>query len=324
MKRLFLVFLVVIAGCTTTEKTFQDIDVQGHRGCRGIMPENTIPGFLKAMDLGVNTLEMDLAVTADSLVIVSHEPFFNEEISTDSTGKTVTEDMQLFHNIYRITYEQVKKFDVGLKDHPRFPDQKKMAVTKPLLSEVLDTVDAYANTKDLPLQNFNIEIKSRLDTDNIYHPSVQQFSDLVYQVISEKVDWSRVTIQSFDFRVLQYFKKTYPEVKLALLIENTLDWKTNIDSLGFDPDIYSSYYLLLSSKIIEQQRQAGNENFNATDEEVDEMILEFEKNESIIPDLQAKGVQVVPWTVNDRSHMDKLLELGVDGLITDYPNRLNQ
>ena len=123
----------------------------------------------------------------------------------------------------------------------------------------------------------------------LFHPKPADFSDLVYNLIDRKISWNQVTIQSFDFRVLQYFNKTYPNVQLALLIENEMEWKFNIDSLGFTPAIYSCNYMLLSRNIIEE--------------------------------MQSEGMAVIPWTVNEREDMDQLLKWGVDGIITDYPNR---
>ncbi len=289
MKNPYLFALIILMSCSKTPKTFEDIDLQGHRGARGLMPENTIPGFIHAIDLGVNTLEMDLAITADSQVLVSHEPYMNAEIAIDSNNYRFPDEDAMKYNIYKMTYEQVAKFDVGLRIHPRFPEQKKMAVSKPLLKDVIDAVESYLTDKSLPLVNYNLEIKSREDADNIYHPSVPKFSNLVYDLVNENLDWSRVTIQSFDFRVLQYFNNNYPNVTLALLIENDLYWNENIDSLGFMPEIYSCDYMLLSSEVVKE--------------------------------LQNAGMKVIPWTVNERPDMDRLLEWGVDGIITDYPNR---
>ncbi len=117
-------------------------DIDGHRGCRGLMPENTIPAMLKAIDLGVNTLEMDVVITADDKVVVSHEPFFNHEITTLPSGKTFEEKDEKQYNIYRMTYDSVLKYDVGIKPHPRFPLQQKMNVQKPLLSVLIDSMEA--------------------------------------------------------------------------------------------------------------------------------------------------------------------------------------
>ncbi len=289
MKKCLILFLLAAMACSEKPKTFADIDLQGHRGARGLMPENTIPAFIKALELGVNTLEMDLVITADSQVLVSHEPFMSAEICMDSTGFRFPEELQKKYNIYEMTYDQVKEFDCGLRLHPRFPTQVKISASKPLLKEVIDAVNAYTKDKGTPGPRYNLEIKSQKETDGKYHPAVSVFSDLVYEVVDKKVDWEKVTIQSFDFRVLQYYKEKYPEVVLALLIENTLSWTENIDSLGFTPTIYSCDYKLLSS--------------------------------ATVTEIQEAGMQVIPWTVNERADMDKLLEWGVDGIITDYPDR---
>ena len=288
INRYLLISLIAIVSCQP-KRTFQDIDLQGHRGARGLWPENTIPGFLNVLDLGVNTLEMDLAVSADGQLIVSHEPYFSAEICLDRNGNEIPEDQQLGYNIYKMTYDQVAEFDCGSKIHPRFPDQEKISTIKPRLVDVIHEVEAFLADKKLPKVNYNIEIKSSVPSDNLYHPTPAVFSDMVYQLLSLKLDWSRVTIQSFDFRVLQYFHQTYPDVTLALLIENELPWKTNIDSLGFTPQIYSCDYNLLTQEVVTE--------------------------------LQAEKMKVIPWTVNERSDMDRLLEWGVDGIITDYPNR---
>ncbi|MFO0414793.1 MAG: glycerophosphodiester phosphodiesterase family protein, partial [Bacteroidota bacterium] len=112
-------------------------DLQGHRGCRGLMPENTIPAMLHAMDLGVTTLELDVVISADGKVVVSHEPWMSSEIATKEDGKQVIHAEEKNLNLFRMNYTEIQKFDVGLKPHPRFPDQKKMKVVKPLLTDVI-------------------------------------------------------------------------------------------------------------------------------------------------------------------------------------------
>src|SRR6185436_12863608 len=112
-------------------------DKQGHRGCRGLFPENTIPAMKNALDLGVTTLEMDAVITKDKQVVLSHEPWFGEEITTKPDGTYMGNREERKFNIYWMTYEDVKTFDVGMKPHPRFPRQKKMKVVKPLLTDVI-------------------------------------------------------------------------------------------------------------------------------------------------------------------------------------------
>jgi len=275
-----------------SNKDTKPFDLQGHRGCRGLYPENTIPAFIHAIDLGVNTLEMDLAVTKDNQLVVSHEPYMSAEICLDSLGHQISEDSQLMYNIHKMTYNEVRLFDCGSKPHPRFPDQVKMSVSKPLFTEVLDTVKQYEKLKGIKPLKYNIEIKSLPQGDNLFHPVPSVFSDLAYQTILSSVDLNLVTIQSFDFRVLQYFHHIYPEIRLALLIENDLTIQQNLDSLGFQPDIYSCDFTLLSRESIQQ--------------------------------LHSSGIDVIPWTVNDPADMKRLMDWGVDGLITDYPDRFNK
>jgi glycerophosphoryl diester phosphodiesterase len=137
----------MMAACATNRQptTLESInfDKQGHRGCRGLMPENTIPAMLKATALGVTTLETDVVITRDKQVVLSHEPFFNHEISTKPDGAPVTEQEERSLNIYQMDYSQVRQFDVGLRPHPRFAQQQKLAAFKPLLAEMIDSVENY-------------------------------------------------------------------------------------------------------------------------------------------------------------------------------------
>lgn len=139
-----------------TTNTIPVFDKEAHRGGRGIMPENTIPAMLHALDLGVTTLEMDAVITSDKQVILSHEPFFNKDITTKPDGSYLQSSNPNDVNIYKMTYEQVRTFDVGLKPYSRFPEQKKMAVHKPLLSDVIDSAEAHAKATNRPLPFYNI------------------------------------------------------------------------------------------------------------------------------------------------------------------------
>ncbi len=267
-------------------------DLQGHRGTRGLMPENTIPAFLKAIDLGVNTLEMDLAVTKNMELLVSHEPFINPEYCLDKMGNEIPDSLMYSYNIYKMDYAEIIQFDCGMKPHPRFPEQQKMKASKPLLTDVLETVESYSDENNLKALRYNIEIKSLPQGDDLFHPKPSVFSDLVYNALNEKIGWERITIQSFDFRILQYFNQTYPEVTLAVLIENQDSIDQNLEELGFKPEIYSCDFVLLSRENVDK--------------------------------LHSLGLKVIPWTVNEIADMQRLIEWGVDGLITDYPDRYNK
>jgi glycerophosphoryl diester phosphodiesterase len=265
-------------------------DKQGHRGCRGLMPENTIPAMLKAIDLGVTTLEMDAIITKDEKVVLSHEPFFNHEISTKPDGSWVNEKEEKSLNIYQMTYEEVKKFDVGLRSHPRFTQQQKLPAVKPLLSDMIDAVEKYCINHKKPLPFYNIETKSQPPTDDTYHPKPAEFLELLVAAIQEKKIEMRVTIQSFDIRILQYLHEHYPTFKTALLVEG-FDKKTlalQLKELGFIPTTYSPAYSLVTPLLVKQCHEAG--------------------------------MGLVPWTVNDLEKIKELKKMGVTGIISDYPD----
>ncbi|RMG73753.1 MAG: glycerophosphodiester phosphodiesterase [Bacteroidetes bacterium] len=267
-----------------------DLDIQGHRGCRGHWPENSIPGMLRALDMGVTTLEMDAVITADSQVILSHEPFFSPEICLDPSGQALPEDSAEAYNIFRFPYAEVQAFDCGSKPHPRFPNQQKLVVHKPLLSEVIDSVEAYRAAHGLPAVDFNIETKCQPAGDNRFHPEPEAFVDLLMGVIDAKGVRARCIIQSFDPRTLQVMHARYPDVRLALLVENEDGFQANLDRLGFVPDIYSPDHQLVDQALCEATR--------------------------------AQGMTLIPWTANEPADIQRLLDLQVEGIISDYPDRV--
>lgn len=277
---------------TEVQETTQikNLDFQGHRGCRGLLPENTVPAFEKALDIGVTTLEMDVVITKDKKVLVSHEPWFSHEIALDPSGDPISARDERNHRIYEMTFQETQAYNVGSKPHPRFPDQRKIEVTKPLLREVLMKSETHAEETSRALPFYNIETKSRPEGDGLFHPTPEEFVDLLVEVVQEAGVEHRVIIQSFDVRTLQVAHEKYPDLKLALLVENTKTPAENLDKLGFTPDIYSPDYAL-----------------------VEEDLISF---------AEKKGMKVIPWTVNEREEMNRLIGMGVDGLITDYPDRL--
>ena len=150
-----------------------NIDVQGHRGCRGLRPENTIAAFKKAVDIGVNTLELDVVVNKFNDVIVSHEPFFNHEIATGPNGEEISEKNEKEFNMYSMTLEEIQSYDVGLKLHPRFLNQKKVGVKKPTLREMVNDIEAYIKTHNYKPLAYNIEIKRVKQHDGVFHPDMK-------------------------------------------------------------------------------------------------------------------------------------------------------
>lgn len=301
MKQLLFITLysITITACSPGRKmtdkniaanSTRAFDTQGHRGCRGLMPENTIPAMLHALDLGVTTLEMDVVFTKDSVAILSHEPFFNHEITTKADGSFIKEREERQYNIFHMGFAETEKYDVGLKLHPRFPQQKKIAVNKPSLAAMFDAVKMHLQAHNRPFPYFNIETKSTALTDNIFHPAPAAFVDLLMKVIKEKGMEQWVMIQSFDIRTLQYLHANYPTIPAVLLIEDydKRSLEDQLQQLGFIPNVYSPHYSLVTRELVEK--------------------------------CHAQKIKVIPWTVNEKEKIEVLKTKGVDGIISDYPD----
>lgn len=285
---LFVFSLAFLVSCTADEKQVMNtIDVQGHRGCRGLMPENTIPAMLKAMEIGVTTLEMDVVISRDKQVVVSHEPFFSSDICLNPAGDKAANESD---NLYLLTYDEIKSFDCGSVVHSRFPEQEKFRIAKPLLSDLFEAVKQASENNGGRVPYFNIEIKSRPEWDGSFHPPVQEYCDLVIDEIERAGMQKYGIIQSFDIRALKYMHEAHPDYQLAYLTENLSPWKANLEKLGFQPDIYSPYYPQLSP--------------------------------NAIAEMQEEGMKVIPWTINDKEEIETFLKMGIDGIISDYPDRV--
>jgi glycerophosphoryl diester phosphodiesterase len=279
MKQLYMLCLIMLSAC----KPNLQIDVQGHRGCRGLYPENTLPAFQKAIDLGVNTLELDLVISKDKKVVLSHEPFMNHEIALDVSGNPISETNEKSYNIYSMTYDSIKMYDCGSKPHSKFPKQKKLKVHKPLLEEVIDL----AESQNKKIQ-YNIEIKSLPEWDNVFTPKIEEFVALVLDIIKAKGITNRVTLQSFDIRGLEEIKRVAPEFKTAILIDENESIKDKLKLLTYTPEIISPYFELIDA--------------------------------TIVKNLQAEGFKIIPWTLNEPKDIKAMIDYHVDGIISDYPD----
>ena len=275
--------------CQGPIKLSKDLDIQGHRGCRGLLPENTIPGFIKAIDLGVTTLEMDVVISKDSQIVVSHEPFFNHEISTGPNGFEINEENEKQFNLFEMTVAEIQNYDVGLKNHPRFPEQLKVKANKPTLREVVDAVNQHLTSINKSHIFYNIEIKYN-PLGRSFHPDVETYSKLVYDEIERLGIKNQTTIQSFSPECLNIVFGLDKEISLALLVENKESYRINLDKLNFKPKIYSPDYKL-----------------------VDKLLIDYCNQNSI---------KLIPWTVNDENDIKSLIEKGVDGIISDFPDRV--
>lgn len=274
--------------------SFPAFDKQGHRGSRGLMPENTIPAMYKAIDLGVTTLEMDVVISRDKQVVVSHDPYFNADITTTPEGGHLTKKEGTSRLLYNMDYDSIKKYDVGLKPHPNFPRQQKVAVHKPLLSELIRASEAYARQKGLAPIWYNIETKSNPSGDGTKHPAPEAFVDLLVGVIQKEGIADRTVIQSFDPRTLQVVNRKYPNIKTSYLIEATevKSLEGHLKDLGFTPFALSPHFTLVTPQLVKACHE--------------------------------KGMKVIPWTLNTKDQMDAARAAGVDGIITDYPDLFHE
>ena len=273
-------------------------DLQGHRGCRGLYPENTLQAMIHAVNLGVTTLEMDVVITRDRKVVLSHEPWLNATICLDADGNPIRKADEKAWNIYAMTYDSLTRCDCGSLQHPQFSQQINKEAIKPMLLEVIQQVEAYIKEHGMPSVKYSIEIKSSRAGDNVYHPMPSIFVGEVYGVLDQALDSTamrRISVQSYDLRVLRALRKGQLEgvyskdLSIVLLDGTNGNLREIIAELGFVPDVYSPLYNLVYSSRIE--------------------------------DAHAAGVLVIPYTVNEVDDMKRLIEMGVDGIITDYPDR---
>ena len=254
------------------------------------MPENTIPAFKKALQLGVDTLELDMVVTKDGKLVVSHEAWFSSAISLDKNGNPIPADKQREYNIYKMTYDEVRQFDVGSMGNKDFPQQEKLKVAKPLLRDVFTEMAKFARKNKMPAPHYNIEIKTEGPSgDDLYHPKPDVFAKLVYDELRTDKMEKNVIVQSFDVRALQEMRKLTRTIPLAFLVSNRDGVLKNLESLGFDPEIYSPHYMLVDADLVSICRK--------------------------------RGIKILPWTVNETVDLEKMKAFDLDGLITDYPDR---
>lgn len=285
---LFLIFLGYLSAPAQTPAAF---DLQGHRGCRGLMPENSLPAFFLAVELGVNTLELDVVMSADGQIIVSHEPWMSDILCNHPDGRPVSRREAKSLNLYRMKFMDIQAFDCGSRFVPEFPEQKALRVPKPMLKMVVRGVEQFAREKQYNLPKFNIEIKSTPAGDGRYHPPPDSFSHAIVDEIRRLGIEARTTIQSFDRRVLESLHRMEDrQFQIAYLVEKGKKTAAHLRRLSFSPDILSPKHTLVT--------------------------------EAMIRSCHAAGIRVIPWTVNDLTALSRLMALGVDGVITDYPDRI--
>ena len=279
----------IFAQMKMNESGKKSVSIEGHRGARGYLPENTIPSFKLALEQGADTLEMDVVITRDRKVLLSHEPWFSAAISTGPDGKRIAKEKELDHNIFKLTYTETLGYDVGSLGNPAFPEQKAMPASKPLLADVFTAIEAFAKEKSIAPPKYNIEIKSTVKGDGTFHPAPGEFAELVVKEIDRSGLTGRSIVQSFDVRPLQHINKNFPAIRVALLVGGNEDPAEKLAALGFTPATLSPHFSLVTTDLVTLCRK--------------------------------KGMKLVPWTVNRTEDLERISGYDIDGVITDYPDR---
>jgi glycerophosphoryl diester phosphodiesterase len=269
-------------------------EVHGHRGCRGLLPENTLPAFLHAIALGVDVLELDVVISADEQVVVSHEPWLNPQLGRGPKGELIDSHHESAYNLYQLPYTTIRQCTVGEWPHPLFPTQQLRPSYRPLLREVLQATEAACHELGRPPVGYSIELKSTLVGDNIFHPLPTRFVELVLGelTLASAAVRVRTTLLSFDARVLQAARQLAPTQPLCLLHEGSGTASALFEQLGFIPHVYGPDFHLLSLPLVHALRAAY------------------------------PSLRLVPWTVNELQDLHEVIEWGVDGITTDFPDCL--
>jgi glycerophosphoryl diester phosphodiesterase len=265
--------------------------IYGHRGCRGLRPENTIPAFLHALEWPVDGLELDVVISADGQVVVSHEPWLNPLICSAPDGSALPPGFARSFRFYQQQYAAIRRFDCGRRRHPGFPEQLPESAVKPLLREVFAAVEARCSALGRPVPAYSIELKSSPEGDGVDHPAPAEFVLLVEQVVattpglSQRID---TLYMSFDHRVVQALRQLTSR-RVCLLIEDHRPIQEHISQLGFKPDVLGPDYQLLTPELLAFCAEAQ--------------------------------LPIVAWTVNDPVAIKIVSGHGVQGITTDYPDR---
>jgi glycerophosphoryl diester phosphodiesterase len=280
-------------------------DLQGHRGARGLAPENTLPAFERALDLGVSTLEFDVGLTADGVLVVAHDPALNPAITREQGQWLPGKRGPLLKSL---TAAQLQAYDVGRID-PAVPYARTFAAQQPrdgtripTLAQVFDLVKARgANVR------FNIETKlfPHQPDDTV---SAEAMTDALLKAIREAGLRDRVSVQSFDWRSLQRVQQLEPAIPTVYLSIQTAN-SNNVN----DPAWTAGLRLADHGSVPRLVKAAGGATWSPNNGAV---------TEALVREAQVLGLKVVPWTINEPADMERLIGWGVDGLITDYPDRL--
>lgn len=273
--------------------SFPAFSAEAHRGGRGLMPENTIKSMINALKIkGITTLELDTHITKDGQVVVTHDDYLSPAFMLTPDGKDIPEADAKKYPVFGMNYSELKQFDLGTKYYDLFPTQQKVKTYIPLLSDLIDSVQYDIKKNKRQPFFYNIETKCSPQGDGLTNPTPEVFVKLLMDLIEKKKISSFVVIQSFDKRTIQIIHEKYPHIKTSFLVANKKSYEENIADLGYKPFILSPIWQTVTTDMVNKAH--------------------------------ADGVKVIPWTANKLEDIQKLKDLNVDGIISDYPDVLVQ
>ncbi|ALK88905.1 Glycerophosphoryl diester phosphodiesterase precursor [Limnohabitans sp. 63ED37-2] len=298
--------LLCLSLVATAQKT---IDLQGHRGARGLLAENTLPSFALALQMGVTTLELDVVVTQDDVLVISHDPTLNPDITRDAQGRFLSNKGP---DIRQLTFEQLQSYDVG-RINPAsryaqtFSAQKGQdGVRIPRLKDLFELVKAQGHSQ----VKFAIETKITPQRPD-QTPDPERFVQLLLQEIREHGMSERVQILSFDWRTLQVVQKLAPGIP-TVYVTAQLPALDNLGIKSGQPSAWTAgFQHAQHGSVPHMIKAAGGSHWSSFWRELDAQKVR---------EAQSLGIKVLAWTVNDRQSMGQMLDLGVDGLVTDRPD----
>lgn len=280
-------FGVIQSSCISGDE--KEIVVQAHRGGSALYPENTVPAMIHAAGIGIRTLELDLQVTKDSQVVVSHDAFLNSAKALFPGGERISKEQEDSLLIFRMDYDSLCKFDVGSLANPVYPRRKNLRCVIPTLTDLIDCVETYVYSKGIAPVSYNIEIKSSPENDGRRTPDYKTYCDLSMKVLLEKNLTDRLCIQSFDARSLNYIHHAYPQIQLSYLVEESgRSVSGYLEELGFVPEVISPLHSIVTQEFV--------------------------------TDAHERNLKVIPWTVDTEEEVLRLKALGVDEIITNEPD----
>lgn len=288
-------------------------DLQAHRGGRGLLPENTLAAFENAIRMGVTTIELDVAITADGVVVVTHDQALKFEITRDAKGNWLTERGPL---IKSLTLAEVQAYDVGrinptTKYARDFPDQQARDGQRiPTLASLFKLVKALG-AKDL---HFDIETKI-----NPHNPEKSlapgPFVDALLKVIREAGMTERVMVQSFDWRTLELLHQLAPGLRTMYLTMDSAEFHTLKDGAWTAGRLLKDFDGVVPRMVRDSAGKASGVIWAPNYKNL---------SSALVTEAHGLGLKVIPWTVNQAPLMTQMIDWGVDGVITDYPDRLRE